>query len=155
MPTVCKEGTHQKFEFQQAGSRQVQAGCDGGQITSDAGAVLLREVAERGGMFQQMAACFSDHRDQDRIRHSLGELLSQRVLAIACGYEDLNDHEQLRADPMWGLLAGKADPQRQPIAGKSTLNRLEAAAGAADPSSDRYRKIAVDPEAFQELFVRW
>lgn len=156
MPTVCKEGTHQTFEFQPAGVRQVQAGFDGGQMTSDGGAVLLRELAASSGMFEQLAGCFRDHRDPARITHSVRELLAQRVLGLACGYPDLNDHERLRADPMWGLLAGKAEPDRQPVAGKSTLNRLEQAVPlGAHAGEDRYRKIAVDPEAFGGLFTRW
>lgn len=155
MPTDCRKDTHQKFAFQQAGSRKVEAGFDGGQITSDGGAVLLREVATRSGMLEQMAGCFTDHRDPARTTHELHQLLAQRVLGLACGYEDLNDHDQLRSDPMWGLLAGKADPEQAPIAGKSTLNRLEAAAAVAEPGDDRYRKFAVDTEAFEGLFARW
>jgi hypothetical protein len=140
----------------------VQARFDGGRITSDAGAVLLREVDRRIGIIARTAACFKDHRDPELIEHPLKTLLAQRVYALALGYEDLNDHEQLRADPLLALLADCADPagtgrRRQrdkgcALAGKSTLNRLELSPANAGAGS-RYKKIVYDAAAFERLFV--
>lgn len=155
MPTVCKEGRQVQFEFQQSGSRQVIADFEGGQITSDAGAVLLRQVEANTGMLANVAACFTDRRDPRYTDHSLQELIRQRVLGIACGYEDLADHDQLREDSLWSLLAGKADPGEEPSAGKSTLNRLEVSVGKTPESPDRYHKIDLDEQAFAGLFTRW
>jgi len=90
------------------------------------------------------------------IDHSIEELVAQRILGIACGYEDLNDHDQLRDEPLWRLLAGKANPGQEPAAGKSTLNRLEAGvAREAGPAPGRYHKIGVDEQAFGKLFTQW
>ncbi len=130
-----------------------QAAFDGGAITSNAGALLLRE-ADRGiGLSRQTAACFTDGRRQDRIEHSVETLLAQRIHGIALGYEDLNDHDALRHDPVVGLLSGKLEARRancSVLAGKSTLNRLEHAPKTDD---DRYRKLAVDEGAMKRLFV--
>ena len=93
---------------------------DGGKITSDAGGLLLREVDRRLGLLNRLRECFLDGREQSRVRHSVREMISQRVYGLALGYEDLNDHEQLRADPLLMLLAGSADGE-SPLAGKSTL----------------------------------
>ena len=98
---------------------------DGGPITSDAGALLLRRVEQRLSLFDQVADCFTDHRDPKRIRHSLRSLITQRIFAIALGYEDLND--QLRHDPLMALFSEKGRGDSIPLAGKSTLNRLELA----------------------------
>jgi len=83
---------------------------DGGDISSDGGGLLLREVENRTGIVRQFAACFVDHREEERIEHTVEELVSQRVFGLALGYEDLNDHEQLRSDPLLAVLVGKADP---------------------------------------------
>lgn len=156
MPTMCKKDTQVQFEFQQASSRRVVADFQGGQITSDGGALLVREVARHTNILSDVAGCFIDRRCSDLIEHSVEELIAQRVLGIACGYEDLNDHDQLRGDPLWRLLAGKANPAVQSAAGKSTLNRLEVgAARQAGASPDRYHKIGVDEQAFSTLFTRW
>lgn len=156
MPTMCKKDTQVQFEFQQAHSRRVVADFQGGQITSEGGALLLREVACHTNILSDAAGCFIDHRRSDLITHSVEELVAQRVLGIACGYEDLNDHDQLREDPLWRLLTGKANPAVQSAAGKSTLNRLEVGvANRAGTTPGRYHKIGVDEQAFTRLFTRW
>ena len=126
------------------------AAFDGGPITSDAGALLLRPVDQRLSLFDQVADCFTDHRNPDRIQHSLRTLIAQRIVAIALGYEDLNDHDQLRHDPLMVLFSENRRGDSAPLAGKSTLNRLEL---APSDGPDRYHKIDHDPEALQALLV--
>ena len=127
------------------------AAFDGGPITSDAGALLLRPVDQRLSLFDQVADCFTDHRNPDRIQHSLRTLIAQRIVAIALGYEDLNDHDQLRHDAVMALFSDKrCGRDSAPLAGKSTLNRLE---HAPEEAPDRYHKIDHDPEALQALLV--
>ena len=122
MPAQC---TTKPLEFKRFGRRRVVAAFDGGPITSDAG-LLLRRVEQRLSLFDQVAACFTDHRDPNRIRHGLRTLIAQRIVAIALGYEDLNDHGQLRHDPLMALFSEKVHrSDSPPLAGKSTLNRLE------------------------------
>jgi len=139
-----------RFEFAGVGSRSVVARFDGGKITSDGGGLLLREVDRRIGLLNRLPDCFRDGRDVGRIQHSVREMLAQRIYGLALGHEDLNDHEQLRTDPMMTILADKADPER-PLAGKSTLNRLELGGEAGD--ADPYKKIHYDSEAIDELLV--
>ena len=98
MPTVCNEGPQVQCEFQQKGPGRIVVDFDGGQITSDGGAVLLSELASQTSIIGDTAACFNDYRDPNRTSHSLQQLLRQRLLAIACGYEDVTDHDKLRAD---------------------------------------------------------
>ena len=139
MSTECKQTT---FEFHGLLRRKVKARFDGGTITSDAGVLLLREVEKRSGLIDGLARCFSDHRDQRLIEHTVKELLGQRVYGLCLGYEDLNDHDQLRTDPMLAVAVNKADPlgtnRRQAgdrgkaLAGKSTLNRKVRALGIGD-----------------------
>lgn len=127
MQTDCKET---QLEFQEFGRQRVVAGFDGGQISSDGGILLVREVAERTGMLKQFARCFTDYRDPVRIEHTVEELVTQRVLAQAQGYEDLNDHDTLRDDTLLALAVGKHDlsgkqrarerDQGHALAGKST-----------------------------------
>jgi hypothetical protein len=140
----------------------VQGRFDGGAITTDAGGLLLREVEKRTGIIAQFAACFTDHRDRERIEHTVRELVAQRVYALALGYEDLNDHDQLRHDPLLAVLAEKEDAtgesrvrerdQGKALAGKSTLNRLELT-GAVVSEEERYKKIAMDEAAVDRLLV--
>jgi hypothetical protein len=142
--------TPTSFAFQDIGSRAVLAAFDGGRITSDAGALLLRELEAKFGFVAALAACFSDHRDAERLEHSLLDLLKQRIFGLCLGYEDLNDHDQLRLDPLLAVAVGKSDPLGQgrsheadrgkALAGKSTLNRLELTPVGADEGS-RYKKI--------------
>ena len=131
MPTECSPDS---FDFASLGSRKVTAAFDGGAITSNAGALLLRETDCGIGLSRQAAACFTDGRRQDRVEHSVETLLAQRIHGIALGYEDLNDHDELRHDPVLGLVSGKAEARRSDcavLAGKSTLNRLEHASWRA------------------------
>jgi hypothetical protein len=137
------------FGFEACGRREVVARFDGGTISSDGGAFLLRQTDQRLNLLQRLAQCFLDGRDPDLVKHSILEMLSQRVYGLALGYEDLNDHEQLRNDPVFGVLAGREDLDA-PLAGKSTLNRMELGAGA----SDRYKKITFWKEAIDELLVQ-
>ena len=156
MQTQC---TQIEFEFGKHYRRRVTARFDGGTISSDGGAILLREVDRRLKLLDRLAACFRDHRDAERSEHSVGELVSQRVYGLALGYEDLNDHDELRHDPLLALLAGKADPtggerkrdrdRGKALAGKSTLNRLERTSDGAD----RHKKIACNFEAVDELLT--
>ena len=155
MPTVCRKDSQVQFEFQPASNRRVVTDFRGGQITSDAGALLLREVEARTGFLCDLADCFSDHRHPSYIDHNLEELIRQRILGLACGYEDLNDHDQLRDDPMWSLLAGKDHPASEPAAGKSTLNRLEVSIANQTHSSDRYHKVELDEQRVHRLFTNW
>ena len=153
------ECTQSSFSFGKHFRRQVSAQFDGGVISSDGGALLLREVDRRINLLPRLADCFEDRRDPNLIEHQVGELLAQRVYALALGYEDLNDHDELRRDPLLALLAGKSDlegrqrkQQRdrgKPLAGKSTLNRLERSTDGAD----RYKKIRCDPAAIDRLLV--
>jgi hypothetical protein len=139
MPADCSAGS---WNFEALGNRKVTAGFDGGAITSNAGALLLRQADHVIGLSRQVAACFKDARRQEYIEHTLATLIAQRIHGIALGYEDLNDHDALRHDPVLGLLSGKFEACRSDcaiLAGKSTLNRLEHAPKAA---FDRYRKIA-------------
>ena len=157
MATECNQ---QSFGFHALGRREVVARFDGGRITSDGGGLLLREAERITGIIDQFAACFTDHRDPDRIEHSVEELVAQRVYALALGYEDLNDHDDLRRDPLLATLVGKADPTGQrrvrardvgkALAGKSTLNRLELTRQQAD---GRYKKIVLHEDRVDRLLV--
>jgi hypothetical protein len=129
-------------------SRRVEADFDGGRITSDAGGLLLREADRRMNLLPRLAECFVDQRKPLLVKHTVAEMISQRVYGLALGYEDLNDHEQLRQDPLLRVLAGKTDIDK-PLAGKSTLNRLE----LSDGKPNRYKKIDCRQEAVDALFV--
>src|SRR5215467_1344348 len=123
--------------------RAVVAGFDGGRMTSDAGALLLGATDRAIGLVERFAACFTDGRAPELVEHEVGTMVGQRVFGIALGYEDLIDHDQLRHDPTLAVLAGKLAARRKdcaPLAGKSTLNRLEL--GGAEPT--RYHRIAWD-----------
>jgi hypothetical protein len=159
MQTQC---TQQTFEFEALGRRDVVARFDGGPITSDAGGLFLRQVEDRTGIIRQLTRCFTDHRDEDLIEHTVEELLRQRIFGLALGYEDLNDHDQLRYDPLLATLVGKEDPtgedrprerdRGKALAGKSTLNRLELTPRGASKGS-RYKKIAADGGEIEAMFV--
>ena len=159
MTTECKP---EQLEFHALGRREVVGRFDGGRITSDGGGVLLREVDLRLGLMGRLASCFIDHRDPELIEHSVQSLLAQRIYALALGYEDLNDHDVLRADSLLALLVGKTDVTGErrarerdrgcPLAGSSTLNRLELSE-PEQAASSRYKRIAADPEALDRLLV--
>src|SRR5713226_1642174 len=137
------------FGFEAFGSREIVARFDGGTISSDGGALLLRQTDKRLNLLHRLAECFLDGRCQDRVEHSIAEMLAQRIYGLALGYEDVNDHEQLRKDPLFGVLAGREEIDRD-LAGKSTLNRMELGAG----TKDRYKKITFWKEAIDELLVK-
>ncbi len=123
MPTECSP---RLFEFAPVAGRAVVAAFDGGAITSDAGGLLLGAADRAIGLADRFAACFTDHRCAGLIEHQVGTLIGQRVFGIALGYEDVNDHDQLRHDPMMAILAGKLEARRSdcaPVAGKSTRAR--------------------------------
>jgi hypothetical protein len=122
---------------------------DGGTISSDGGAFLLRQTDKRLNLMPRLGECFLDGRNQDRIEHTVAEMLAQRVYGLALGYEDLNDHEQLRKDPVFGILAGREEMDA-PLAGKSTLNRMEMGAGVRD----RYKRITFWKDSIDELMVK-
>jgi hypothetical protein len=159
MRTECKPA---QLEFHALGSRNVVACFDGGRISSDGGGLLLREVDYRLGMLARLAACFSDYRNPNSLEHNVQALVAQRVYGLALGYEDLNDHDVLRSDSVLALLVGKRDltgedrererDRGYPLAGSSTLNRLELSTPDS-AAGDRYKKIAADPQALDHLLV--
>jgi hypothetical protein len=140
------------FGFHPQKRREVRAQFDGGAITSDGGGLLLREVEKRVGILHQFAACFTDYRNPDLIEHQVEELVAQRVYGLALGYEDLNDHEELRNDPLLAVLVEKGDLGEKALAGKSTLNRLELT-GETASRKERYKKIVLDHGAVDRLLV--
>ncbi len=145
--TECNQST---FEFAVHFPRQVVARFDGGTITTDSGGLLLRETDRRLNLLPRLAECFLDARNPVFVEHSVEQLVSQRIYGLALGYEDLNDHEQLRQDPLLRVLAGKADVEDSPLAGKSTLNRLE----LSDGTPNRYKKITFWRAGIDELLVK-
>ncbi len=159
MVTECNA---QSFSFGRVGQREIVARFDGGDITSNAGILLLNETEKRTRVLERFAGCFTDHRDVRLIEHTVKDLVTQRVFGLAMGYEDLNDHDELRSDPLIAAAVGKTDPKGEnrarerdrgkALAGKSTLNRLELTKGDAS-SSERYKKIALDGDLVDELLV--
>jgi Transposase DDE domain group 1 len=149
MPTECSA---EHFDFGTVEGRAVEAAFDGGLVSSDAGALLLGATDRAIGLIDRFAACFRDERREDLIEHEVATLVGQRVFGIALGYEDLNDHDELRHDPLMAVLAGKLAARREdcaPVAGKSTLNRLELS--KLEPT--RYHKISHNPVAIKNLLV--
>ena len=154
--------TADQFEFQGPGRRQMVAAFDGGRLSSDGGAVLLREVDRQTGLTERFTECFDDRRSPESTEHSVEDLWRQRIFGLALGYEDLNDHDDLRRDALLAACVGKSDPAGKnrrrardrgcPLAGKSTLNRLEWCV-ASEASTDRYRRVAVDVDAIDRFFV--
>src|SRR5476651_1566567 len=149
MPTECSPDL---FGFARVAGRSVVASFDGGAITSDARALLLGATDRAIGLVDRFASCFRDARSPVLIEHEVRTLVGQRVFGLALGYEDLNDHDELRHDPMMAILAGKIAARREdcaPVAGKSTLNRLELS--KLEPT--RYHKISHNPMAIKNLLV--
>ena len=155
---------------QKLGGRELVWRFDGGDITSDGGVLVLKKLEERTGIVRRFAACFTDYRKADQIEHPLLDLIMQRLFGLALGYEDLNDHDDLRRDPMLAVALGKADVKGEQrrraqdrgkaLAGKSTLNRLELTAPDYDGSprqkgshKPETKKIVVDPESIDALLV--
>ena len=138
MQTECSA---ERSMFGRVEGRSVVAEFDGGALTSDAGGLLLGAADQRLGLVRRIARCFRDARDPRLVEHSVATLIGQRVFGIALGYEDLNDHDELRHDPLMAVLAGKLEARREdcaPVAGKSTLNRLE----LSRETPTKYCKIA-------------
>jgi len=145
--TECNQ---ERFEFAStAGTRQIVAEFSGGTITSDAGSLLLKETDVKMNLLARFSECFTDRRSPLLIEHTLEQMLRQRVYGLALGYEDLNDHDLLRLDPLLAVMAGKAEPGTDLLAGKSTLNRMEL--GTGTPS--RYKKITFWRDSVDELLV--
>ena len=151
MRTQCNP---EQLEFSCVKRRRVVAAFDGGTVSSDAGALLLGRADEAIGLIDRLGGCFIDERDPDLIEHAVRTLVGQRVFGMALGYEDLNDHESLRHDAVFGALLGKLEPTRRSecaaLAGKSTLNRLEL---HESQGSSRYHKIRPQAEAIERLWV--
>lgn len=154
-PTPCKQ---QKFSFQALGSRNVEVDFSGGYLSSDGGSVLLREIDGKSRLTRSLASCFSDHRSQPLVEHQLEQLLAQRIHGIALGYEDLNDHDKLRLDPVLALCCDKTDllgegrngeERGKALAGKSTLNRLELGCNGLSKT----KKIQPHPERIRDLLI--
>jgi len=151
MQTECSA---KGIDFGRAGGRRVVADFDGGMVSSDAGAMLLGEADKAIGLVERFSACFRDWRNPIYVVHEVETLVAQRVFGLALGYEDLLDHDELRRDPIMGVLLGKFDraqDEPEPLAGKSTLNRLEHA--PAEGKKTRYHKIGHDFAAIEKLFV--
>jgi hypothetical protein len=156
--TDCKE---ERWLFQELGNRKVEVDFGGGYLSSDGGGLILRDLERHSGLLRDFAGCFVDYRDQRYVEHSVQELVSQRIYGLVLGYEDLNDHDHLRRDPVHGLICGKSDPLGQDrilerdkgkaLAAHSTLNRLELSAQGID---GRYHKIQVQPEEAEEFFIK-
>jgi hypothetical protein len=152
MASMHTDCSAEQFEFARVEGRRVVAAFDGGAVTSDAGALLLGATDRAISLVGRLAACFHDRRRRELIEHEVATLVGQRVFAMALGYEDLNDHDELRHDPIMAILAGKLEARREvcaPVAGKSTLNRLE----LSKPQPSRYHKISHDGGAIEALFV--
>ena len=150
MPTECSA---ERFDFGVVERWAVEAAFDAGLVTSDAGALLLGATDRAIDLVDRFADCFRDRRRPDLIEHTVATLVRQRVFGIALGYEDLNDHDELRHDAVMAVLAGKLESRRKdcaPVAGKSTLNRLELS--REEPT--RYHKIAYEATAVEALLVR-
>ena len=160
MKTECNPS---QLEFHALGQRKVMSRFDGGNITSDAGGLLLRETEKRTGILKGFAECFEDLRNPKLIEHPVAELIAQRVYGLALGYEDLNDHDELRRDPLLAVLVGKEDPEGETrvrqrdkgkaMAGKSTLNRLELTPAEPTAEEQRYKKIIMNGKQIDRLFV--
>jgi hypothetical protein len=145
--TECNQD---RFGFASVGgSREIVAEFSGGTISSDGGGLLLQETDSKMNLLTRFSQCFVDLRNPDLIEHSVEQLIRQRVYALALGYEDLNDHDQLRQDPLLVVMAGKAEPGTELLAGKSTLNRLELGTGMPT----RYKKITFWRDSVDELLV--
>ncbi|MGD8385340.1 MAG: IS1380 family transposase [Lysobacterales bacterium] len=144
------ECTQSSFGFEAHGSREVVARFDGGTMSSDAGGLLLRQTDRRLNLLPRLAGCFQDGRDARYTKHQVAEMVAQRVYGLALGYEDLSDHDELRKDPLLGVLSGKKRAGEEDLAGKSRLNRLELSTNTAD----RYKKIHYRQEAIDELLTQ-
>jgi hypothetical protein len=149
--TAVKSQCNPRTDIGALGRRTIVANFSGEQISTEGGSVLLRLVEEKTGIVDRFVRCFRDHRDPRLIEHSVRDLVAQRVFGLALGYEDLVDHDALRKDPLLAAVVGKVDPENAPLAGKSTLNRLELSTDKA--AEDRYRRIELDLAKAADFFV--
>jgi hypothetical protein len=145
------ERNQSAFPFEWYFSRQVAAQFDGERMSTEGGTLLLREADRKIGLLKRVARCFTDARNPGRVEHELGEMLAQRIYGLALGYEDLNDHEELRRDPLLAVVASKREMD-EPLAAKSTLNRLELTP-AGSPAQQRYHKITYSAQALDTRLV--
>jgi Transposase DDE domain group 1 len=145
--------------FNNLASRQVVTDFSAGHVSTDGGMLLLRQIDEGLGISRSLAGCFHDHRNPLFTEHSVRELVAQRLLGLAAGYEDLNDHNLLRLDPLFAVAVGKEDPlgsgrapqdQGKALASASTLNRLE----LGNNKNSRCHKISADHEAIEDTLLR-
>ena len=157
MTPISTQCIPEQFTFGRVESRQVIVNFNGGTITSDAGLTLIAALDQKRQITARFAACFQDYRNPARVEHSLETLVAQRVYGLVQGYEDLNDHDELRHDPMFAVAVGKlsaTDVACAPLAGKSTLNRIEhCPATVTNRQESRYHRIGHDPKAIERLFV--
>ena len=158
MPPTTTECSAKSYPFGQLERRPVVADFSGGELTTDAGVILIAQLDQHYRISEQLSGCFSDGRLASRVQHQLKDLLAQRLYGLVQGYEDLNDHDRLREDPMFGIAVGKLESRHErcaALAGKSTLHRLEQAAHVSrDVSEERYVKFTVNPQQVAELLVK-
>jgi hypothetical protein len=157
MTPISTQCIPEQFTFGRVESRQVVVNFNGGTITSDAGLTLIAALDQKRQITSRFAACFQDYRDPKRVEHTLETLVAQRVYGLVQGYEDLNDHDQLRHEPMFAVALGKhsaSDAGGAKMAGKSTLKRIEhCPAAVTNLKESRYHRIGHDPKAIERLFV--
>ena len=157
MTPLKTECNPESYSFGKLDRRQVVVDFSGGHITNDGGLILIAQIDQQYQISDRLAACFDDQREPSRVQHSLEDLVSQRLYGLVQGYEDLNDHDQLRHDPMFGIAVGKLESEHErcaPLAGKSTLNRLEQAMHVPrDLATERYIKYSFDPQQAEAQLV--
>ena len=157
MTSIQTECTSTSYDFGRVSRRKLVADFSGGDLTSDGGLLLIREIDNLYRISERLAECFTDHRDANRVQHELKTLIAQRLYGLVQGYEDINDHDDLRHDRLFGAVLGQLEsehPRCAPLAGKSTLNRLEQAMHiSSDLTGSRYIKMSVNPAAVEALLV--
>jgi hypothetical protein len=157
MPPTQTECNLPSYEFGRLSKRKIMADFSGGDLTSDGGLLLIREIDELYRISERLSACFRDQRDASRVQHELKTLIAQRLYGLVQGYEDLNDHDDLRHERLFGVVLGQLEsghPRCAPLAGKSTLNRLEQAMHVSnDLTGSRYIKMSLNPAAVEALLV--
>ena len=157
MTPTKTECNSNRYLFGQLDRRQVVADFSGGQLTTDGGLILIAQIDQHYRISERLAMCFHDQREPDRVRHPVNDLLAQRLYGLVQGYEDINDHDELRHDPMFGIAIGKLESSytgSAPLSGKSTLNRLEQAFHVSrDLSDQRYIKMTLEPALVEQLLV--
>ena len=157
MTPTKTECNSNRYLFGQLDHRQVVVDFSGGQLITDGGLILIAQIDQHYRISERLAMCFHDQREPDRVRHPVNALLAQRLYGLVQGYEDINDHDELRYDPMFGIAIGKLESSytgSAPLSGKSTLNRLEQAFHVSrDLSDQRYIKMTLEPALVERLLV--